>query len=285
MAPKCAKCIGTINKNHKQLKCDVCPSYFHQLCTFVPDSVYTAMVEAKDKSWVCETCRNKFKQIEQENVRLVTENIDLKKFNEALSSQLVAVEAQIASLKTDIKTEILRELRNDGVSNNQVAPQKEILACMREEKEREKRKLNLFISNFPESSESTDDTAEISKLLVSQLGFNHNEIQSAMVQVNRLGEPKDRPRSVIVQLNSASTKRKILEHSSKLKDYRTPANKKVFISPDLTPNQQRENKMLVEKLWELRAAGKMVTIKRGRIVEQDSTAFSTNPTTLPSSRR
>ena len=235
------------------------------------------MVEAKDKSWVCETCRNKFKQIEQENVRLVTENIDLKKSNEALSSRLVAVEAQIASLKTDIKTEILRELRNDGVSNNQVAPQKEILACMREEKEREKRRLNLFISNFPESSESTDDTAEISKLLVSQLGFNHNEIQSAMVQVNRLGEPKYRPRSVIVQLNSAVTKRKLLERSSKLKDYKTPANKKVFISPDLTPNQQRENKMLVEKLWELRAAGKMVSIKRGRIVEQDST--------LPSSRR
>ena len=74
-----------------------------------------------------------------------------------------------------------------------------------------------------------------------------------------------------VDVPSEKVKKQVLRNSSKLRDISSPDwFKKVFITPDLTPKQQEENKVLREKLAELnKSAPRSYHIKNGQIVRRE----------------
>ena len=268
MPPKCVKCTGNVNKNHKSIKCEFCEASYHHTCTFLSDVMYTAMCQSNTTTWMCDPCKVEFKNVHKENGRLIDENELLKNDNENLKTRLNVVEEQVKNMKNVIKNEILQELKLPSEHVSPALMHDEILSCMREEKEREKRKLNLCIKNFPEeaSSNSSLEVSSLSAFLSSKLTLSESDIKSSISGVKRVGEIRDFARLLIVSFDEPSMRRKILQNSPKLKNYRTATDKKIFIIPDMTPKQQEENKKLNEELWSRRQAGERVSIRRGKIV-------------------
>ena len=80
-----------------------------------------------------------------------------------------------------------------------------------------------------------------------------------------------KPRLLLVELEDVSTKRIILKQATKLKKSSTWPN--IYISPDLTPKERSQNKLLRDELKLRRSAGeKDLYIKRGKIVSRPAGA-------------
>ena len=93
------------------------------------------------------------------------------------------------------------------------------------------------------------------------------EVKTAM----RFGK-KDpqKTRLLKVQVSSEKSKKMVLHNTAKLRDHSNQDHiKKIFITPDLIPKQQKENKILREKLNEMNKSGKSDRIKNGQIIEKD----------------
>ena len=113
---------------------------------------------------------------------------------------------------------------------------------MHEDREREKKKLNLCIRNFPESSNGQNELPKVKKFLEENLGIQGTEI-SGISEIRRLGQPTaDKARIMIVSCSNMDVRRNILKNASKLKSYRTPNDKRVFILPDMTKMQIEADK-------------------------------------------
>ena len=120
--------------------------------------------------------------------------------------------------------------------------------------ERDKRKNNLIIHNFPESNTTTrnsfNEIQDFSDMVKTE--FNISEINVS--KATRLKQTKpDKPRLLLITLDNLSTKRNILQQATKLRKSTTWNN--VFISPDLTPKERELNRKLREELKVRKDAG------------------------------
>ena len=202
----------------------------------------------------------------------------LKKTNEDLLSRLNSLENQLRNIKDEIKNEIITELRSnfnnatdqpspDDINSRDIRGQ--IHSVMHEDRERERRKLNLCIRNFPESeNEGSDDKAVLKQFIPAKLGIPAEEISTGITGTRRLGEKRPgSDRIMIITCCDLNVKRKILKNATKLKNHRTPNDKKVFIVPDMTKAQLEADKKLNEELYRRRNNNERVIIRRGRIVD------------------
>ena len=240
--------------------------------------------------WICEKCRTSLKRLHVENSNLLRENSELKKSNDELKSRINDVESQLRTLKDDIKNEILQEIQPMNLSvqerNSNSDIKTQIFSCLKEERDRENRKLNLCIHNFPEPNEpSQNDCENLKGFISSKLNFPKETLSSEIESLRRIGALSGggRPRSIILKIKSLQLRRDILAKTHLLKDHRTQDGKKIFIQPDMTRMQQEERKNLNSQLYdELRMVGKNVTIKRGQIIETGVPAPNgTSRTSLP----
>jgi len=159
-------------------------------------------------------------------------------------------------------------------SANTVTAASEVLnSFINEEKERSKRRLNLIVHNVQEpSAESglerkSQDISTVSSMFDKILG-----VKVKVRNANRIGQRKDnqsRPRLIKISVNSEQDKAVILRNCTKLRNKDNPADiQKVYITPDLTPREQHENKVLRTKLAEMNKSEKKYWIKNGRIVQR-----------------
>ena len=139
-----------------------------------------------------------------------------------------------------------------------------------EQREREKRKLNVIIHNVSESTKETgperkaDDIAAVNGLLHKHLGISPT-ISNAI----RLGKKSDRPQLLKISVALMQEKSAILRNCFKLKNSKNPAAiQKIFETPDLTPLEQKKDKILHLKLAEINKDGKVYKIKNGVIVRR-----------------
>ena len=197
-----------------------------------------------------------------------------------MTARLSVLETQFGEMRSDIskeisnmKTEILSEIRTESIASALPTPQagainmgNHIFDCLREERIREKRKLNLCIHNFPESSNAEIDKNELINLLATQMNLSDVTLGRELLSLRRLGAPRETPRSIIVTFKESPMRREILQNAYKLKNYLTPLGRKVIILPDMTPKQQEENKKVNTELRRRREEGENVSIKHGKIV-------------------
>ena len=139
-----------------------------------------------------------------------------------------------------------------------------------EQREREKRKLNLVLHNVPESTKQSgperkaDDISKVEKLLHDHLGINPT-ISNAI----RLGKKSDRPRLLKISVATIQEKSTILRNCYKLRNNSNPESvKTIFATPDLTPLEQKKDKVLRQKLAEMNKDDKVYKIKNGVIVRR-----------------
>ena len=144
-------------------------------------------------------------------------------------------------------------------------------SALAEEKERSKRQLNLIIHNLDEAASDDaqtrkdQDTQKVSEI------FKHLGTKASVNNAIRLGKKGDKKRLLKVTVSSDKEKAAILRSCTHLRKESTPTQfSNVFITPDLTPQQQLQNKILRNKLAEMNQDGKLYRIKNGQIVRRET---------------
>ena len=285
MTNSCKSCDGKIDrtKSNKGIACESCRNHFHVACIANLSSAFQQFLVNNDfKSWTCNQCKLNIRSLSEENERLKTANSQLVQENESLRRRLENLENQFSTFKTGLKQEILRELKSDSPPQPAIQSQslnEQVLACIREEKDRERRRLNLCLRNLPETDSTSNDHAQVITLFTSTLGVNGNEVNGGIKNIKRVGtQSEDRPRIIIIECSNYDLKRKLLQNSFKLKNYNGPTNdKKVFLTPDMTKKQLEDDRNLRDELWSRRNNGESVFIRRGEIVSRPASAGSPPP--------
>ena len=269
MTDSCQKCKKRVGER-TGIKCELCEDLFHVNCTDLNVEQQRSFATCKFP-YTCLTCKNLFVALKTQNSELTNKVSLLKNNNASLQTRVGMMEEQFERLKRDIKNEILTEMRQQP---NSTAPQissisEQVQAMVTEERDREKRKLNLCIFNMSETSEeATDELTNLKGFLHAKLDISQGEINPALTKVIRIGtRSNDKARAMILTCANSDIKRKILKNAYKLKSFRTDANKKVFIVPDMTKVQREDDKKLKDELWRRRNQGEEVTIRRGKIVQ------------------
>ena len=142
-------------------------------------------------------------------------------------------------------------------------------SLIREEKEKASRCLNIILHNVVESLASEghvrkeQDTDQVKEIFKQVMGSSI-EITKCV----RIGKKPNNPnkhRLLKIGVNTESIKKQILGNSVKLRGKDKPAHmKKIFITPDLTPTEQKLNNKLRAELKEKNKGGKLFKIKTGQ---------------------
>ena len=147
-----------------------------------------------------------------------------------------------------------------------------VASAISEEKERNKRKLNLILHNVTEPSSDDgncrkkEDIEHVSNIFRKNLG-----VTVKVTNAVRLGKRNNKPRLLKVSVDSEHSKAAILRNSTKLRGKDVPqCLSKVFITPDMTIKEREKNKHLRAELAELNKDGKKYKIKNGKIVQRNS---------------
>ena len=197
------------------------------------------------------------------NFKIMEMNRNLKAENEqlrALVDKLSALETEITGLKQkfDPLNQTFSILQTSPIPTN---PTEEFMYdTYREFQNRESRKLNLIIRGIKESNQ--DDTT-VNHIFKTQLSI---DADSDVTHCRHLGKPGPQTRPLLISLKTVKLKREILARTPSLRSYVTPDNKRVYITPDMTPHQRQANMLLREQLKQRRLAGESVKIHRGKIV-------------------
>ena len=146
-----------------------------------------------------------------------------------------------------------------------------VSSVINEEKDKQKRRLNLIVHNMTESNadqpqtRKEQDIANFQDILTSQLDVRAH-ISNA-IRLGKKGGPK--PRLLKVTVESDEEKAAILRNLKKLRAPSTPEQlKRMFITPDLTPREREANKVLRSELAQRNQSGNQYKIKNGRIVQR-----------------
>jgi len=122
-----------------------------------------------------------------------------------------------------------------------------MLSFINEEKEKEKRWLNLIIHNIAESTDvyssarKEHDLNSVDSILKKYLGIS-----------TKIEKGSDKPKLLIISVSSEHDKAKILRTCTKLSQHENSQEiQKLFITPDLTPREQETNKKWRADLKEL----------------------------------
>lgn len=184
-----------------------------------------------------------------------------------LKDQLVNLEAPATAMSIDdntITTDPPSPLANNSVSSITVS-------VVDEQREREKRKLNLIFHNVAESTKPDgiarkDDDINFIKVLLHE----YISIDPTISNAIRIGKKSsDKTRLLKVSVSSTQEKSSILSKCYKLRNSDNPSSiQKIFATPDLTPLEQKKDKALRQKLAEMNKDGKVYKIKNGKIVRR-----------------
>ena len=84
-----------------------------------------------------------------------------------------------------------------------------------------------------------------------------------------MGQKSAKPRLLKISLSSIEEKIAILKAKAKLRSSTNPENvRNLYITPDLTPLEQKRNKVLRQQLADLNKNERVYAIKNGKIVRR-----------------
>ena len=195
---------------------------------------------------------------------------NLHKFVKDVETQLEKHEKAITTLFNDHKSTQVSATSSPTPSITEESVANIAASITAEQKEKEKRQLNIIVHNITESSASEgpsrkeDDIKKCKSLFEAHLGITVS-IQNAI----RLGKRSDKPRLLKIALNSIQEKSMVLKNKLKLRSSNNPpAVRNVFITPDYTPLEQKKNKALRQQLADMNKVENIYTIKNGKIVQR-----------------
>ena len=194
---------------------------------------------------------------------------EIKKMHESLALLQIKI--------NNVDTTLVKVLEIQKAQDVEVKNLKEQVRCLTEDysnilnevEERERRRPNLVIAGLQEKEEgSVEERKKWDAERVDDLFRELNDFTCSVVSsVYRIGKINSSgPRLLKVVCRDVDSKRSLLRKSKDLRDSVTFKN--VYVNPDLTPMQQKENKRLRQELRSRRELGEDVIIRQGRIVEK-----------------
>ena len=257
----------TCTDGQKALECFLCDKWYHTKCVSINDKAYDSISKFDSNrgiEWLCLSCKNDRDKLKSENLSMKKIIDELGKDNKTLQKNYDELKKNLDNLKIEIKTDILREVReemmsqrnlnNNGSNNlNGNNLREEIVKAIKEEEENKLRKSNLIIYNLDESNkEKSNDQNKEDQDRLKDLFTNNLKVQNfEMVKVFRLGRRGEaannvRPRPILVKLTDESEKWSLLRSAKELKNA-DGWKRKIGISPDLClEDREKEKKLRAE---------------------------------------
>ena len=252
----CGTCNSTTSGS-AAVACNICEYWHHTQCIpGMTDEFYKTMLTMKDSMgysfFLCPKC-------EKVNKKVLQTLTCLTKRVESLEKEIVDLKDQLKS-SNDNASQAMKTVQS--VQKQTAASSEQVkTTVLTEIQEQEKRKANLVIYNLKESSSDTaserkeHDSASIKEVLstIEVSDLQEDKIQS----IRRLGPLTDqtkepttpgKPRPLLLSFKSSSDRTKVLSSAKKLAN---SSLKHISICPDLTKNQQKEDRELRDEVKQL----------------------------------
>ena len=268
------KCV-TCNKEAKQdaIECQWCRKWEHRVCAGINLNEYNMLSNSCKKiMFFCTLCFSKVPFALRVESEALAKSQELENFN----TRLEAVEEKLTKALEGFKVQL--------DAQNKVNP-KEVFdqdsddsyahiatSIVAEQKEKEKRQLNLILHNVKESLEEEPSNRKKDDMIgVTSLFSEYIGVETTVTNAIRIGKKGDKPRLLKVSISNLQDKISILRGKMKLRNEGNPDHiKSVFITVDYTPLEQKKNKILREKLNDMNKVGNNYIIKNGNIVPRRS---------------
>ena len=208
------------------------------------------------------------KSMEEMSTAISGGTSDKKKLETSLrkvvKDEVKAMRDQVTETVSALEKE-KNKTRAGGPELTQTASQvtRSVKECM----EQEKRRRNLVIHNLkePDSELSLEEKCAQDKDEFQDMCKKTMRLNTRVERSYRIGRVTgDRPRLMIVVLEEEATKWEVLKMAKSLRDMEKYSN--IYVTPDLTPEEQARDKALRAELKRRKSAGESVEIRRGRIV-------------------
>ena len=273
----CPICMEVIKENTSKRNGDdaifcenMCNAWLHRQCAGLSKPAFDALT-VSENPFYCPHCRllNYESQLSdlKESIKLLENKVTV--LEDGLKSLQPGKQVQPAAWSERISSDNSIAAPVSPEVNNHITSK--ISDYLNEEKEKAKRRLNVIIHNVPES---TSEDGSVRKKhdtdFVMQMCQHNLDISIAPIsKCFRLGKKGAKPRLLKVSLSTEVDKAKVLRNCTKLRNSSHPPDvQKVFITPDLTPNEQKVNKELRARLKEVNKDERRYQIKNGQIVER-----------------
>ena len=231
-ASACLTCAAPVGAADPAIQCEICLKWVHTLCLGWLRAQYDFAMTCKGFHWTCDECDDpnifaSFRDLRQSHIFLERRVNDLAKFADP-----------------------------DFIRSQALGAASEMIADL---PQRDKRKLNLAVTGFPSSTDSSD-----ANLFASFCESNFNS-RPTVTSTKRVG--KSDVQMLVVTLSGFEDKVKILRQVSRLRNNPDPAAKKVFISPDLTRLENEHQFFLRKEVKAQRERGVSdPVIFRGKVI-------------------
>ena len=265
----CGSCHINIGDHDDSIQCDHCHLWNHVKCSGMDIKTYSHLAKLDSFDWTCVKCKSEIRLLKEESERIRNENIFLKKENETLKNRLTTLEKRLEDLKV--------ELKNDIVSD--------VLKELKEVDEKKSRESNLIIYNMPESlsNDAKERKIEDEKLCekiflegvkVERQDFSIDGIirlgKSRPIQDQCENSENQKPRPVLVKLQTGREKWNILKKAKNLRNCQHNGMKRIGIAPDLTVSEREIDRKLRNELKTRRESGDNDWyIKNGKLIKKN----------------
>jgi len=295
------KCRKGVISGDEILKCAECDQSFHIQCQNITRTRFKKIQELNEDEiadgieWRCDKCRvirKEFGKIVKQMDELENRAKDMmERVRIDLTEQMILWKTEILkemsaernNMETKLTEEVTKTLEverknvektlEDRKINQNSKDVEEILNDrLKEEEEKKKRSKNLLIFGVEESAgvastESNQKDKEAINKIMNLLKINEN------LTITRLGKKKENSiRPLLVTAKDERTKWHIISKGKMLKE--SEEYKKVYISPDLTQNERKNEAILKMTLKTRREEsaknddGRSWTIKKGKVIEK-----------------
>ena len=290
----CLICCESASEN--VLECIWCEGRQHAQCSKISKEQCKALSEVSNNIvFFCDTCLQALHTalkyydnqayVESKITTIEKSVTEVQCCERKLNDTVNKVEAQFDHFRKSVESLIkehktsLSEFTPAGVTNPEASISQTndsltqiATTILSEQHEKERRQLNLIVHNFQESSSESpqsrkqEDIAKATSVLKEYLGIN-----CTITNALRLGKKtqSEKPRLLKITVSNVADKKAILRNKVQLcKESNPPHIKKIFVTPDLTPAEQKKNKKLREELAHLNKDGRKFIIKNGVIVQR-----------------
>ena len=296
----CKICEGKVGNKEKALSCDICLRWVHIDCVKIPQAVYGTLKKntaCPGLKWLCEQCEKCFGKLRVEIKEIMDKQVELEKQQDNLESKVAKISTELEILRREMTDLGKSKVNEDGntqvkvveeigdlkqqvgelnarysnalrgnLEENSTLASNSILSShtrtiVGEALEREKRKNNLVLFGIEETHDQQATKDKVNDL-ITLVGVDVNKVKY-FGRVGRYIEGA-RARAVRVVCDDAETKRNLLKAAIKLKS--ETGYERTYISPDLTKEQQVQDKKLREKLREIRTHHKEAKINHNEII-------------------
>lgn len=237
----CGDCREEVDDH--SIECSECRQWFHRICGNLDEEEFAVLHRGNQGIiWKCLECLtvkgNEVKRLMRLEERLdAMMSLVTSKFDN-LEQTLLAIMVERIDKKIEEKLEQKVEIIEERISTK-------FEKKMEEDEERDRRKNNLVLWNIPESDKTEseerklEDLKKVEETVHKVMSVEEGEFINP-IRIGKVGGSK--PRLLKVTVRNQEKRGNILRHASRLNHNVKNPEERIYINPDLTPQEREREK-------------------------------------------